>query len=128
MAHDNALQDKVRTGPVAKTKRVLLEMQKHFLSICDWIKKNSERSERNVTLFNLLVASSQYLQITAENVDGHGSVLALATRSLYELNLRVRYILRANENLRLWLAEGVTDKTEMLEGLLTLDTVSDMKQ
>lgn len=66
-----------------------------------------------------------YLHVAVTNLQSHGSVLALCTRNLYELNLRVRYVLSSDQNMQAWQVEAAIDKMQTLEGILQLDTVSD---
>lgn len=126
MAGDKKLGDLVCIGTNKDVGHNLKQMEGEFLSICDWIRSNSPRNERNVTLFNLLASSAQYLGVASASLESHVSILALATRSLYELNLRTRSVILSEENMRQWHSEAVTDKIQVLEGLLELDTVNDM--
>jgi hypothetical protein len=126
MVSEMRLGDIVSTGTNTDVGQNLKQMECGFLSVCDWIKNNRPRNEQNVTLFNLLASSAQYLGLASENLESHASVLALATRSLYEVNLRTRSVLISEENMRQWHSEAVTDKIQVLEGLLELDTVNDM--
>lgn len=126
MAGDKKLGDIVCIGTNKDVGHNLKQMEGEFLSICDWIRSNSPRNERNVTLFNLLASSAQYLGVASASLESHVSILALATRSLYEINLRTRSVILSEENMRQWHSEAVTDKIQVLEGLLELDTVNDM--
>ena len=126
MAGAQKLGDIVCIGTNKDVGHNLKQMEVAFLSVCDWIRSNSPRDERNVVLFNLLASSAQYLGIASANLESHVSVLALATRCLYELNLRTRAVILSEENLNQWCSEAVTDKVQVLEGLLELETVHDM--
>ena len=126
MTDDTRLGDIVRTGTVVDVEHRLKQMEGGFLSVCDWIRNNCPRDERNVTLFNLLASSTQYLGLASANLESHASILALATRSLYEINLRTRSVILSEENLRQWQSEVLTDKIQVIEGLLELDTVNTM--
>jgi uncharacterized small protein (DUF1192 family) len=101
-------------------------MENLFLSVRDWIEKNNHRDAQRVILQNLLSSSAQYLRVAADNLGTHISVLALATRSLYELNVRTRAILTLSDQIDNWQSEAVTDKIQTLEGLLTLQTTNEM--
>ena len=126
MTSEKKLGDIVRTGTNKDVEHCLKQMECGFLSVCDWIRSNSPRNEQNVTLWNLLASSAQYLGLASANLENHASVLALATRSLYEINLRTRSVILSEENMRQWHSEALTDKIQVLEGLLGLDTVNDM--
>ena len=125
---EQTLGDRTRIGTVAEVHRMLVAIHQHFRNVCGWITTHVERTERTLTLFNLLSAASDCLQVAAHNIEAHASVLALATRSLYELNLRTRHVLESDDNIRLWHAEAVTDKIQLLEGLLQLRTPGETAQ
>lgn len=126
MADDKKLGDIVSIGTNKDVGHNLKQMEGAFQSVCDWIRSNSPRNERNVTLFNLLASSAQYLGVASASLESHVSILALATRSLYEINLRTRSVILSEENMRQWHSEAVTDKIQVLEGLLELETVHEM--
>lgn len=126
MANDQALGKFVSLKNVEDVKKAFTQMESRFLSVCSWIKSNRPRDERSVTLLNLLSSSAQYLRVASDNLEAHISIVALVTRSLYELNVRVRAILSSDEHLQNWLSEALTDKIQTLEGLMELNTVHDM--
>lgn len=101
-------------------------MAEGFTSAAEWISKNVQRTNESLALFNLLTASTSYLRVASENIEAHISVLAMVTRSLYEINLQVRDILRSPEGIQRWHAESIADKIQTLEGILELNTVRDM--
>jgi hypothetical protein len=114
--------DLVRPGTSDAVTQRLGDVRSHFLRVCQWITENRERTQHNVTLYNLLSASSSYLGIAAEMTDLHPSVLALCTRSVYELNLRARLVLSSPDRMSEWEAEAAVDKIQVLEGILQLKT------
>lgn len=122
---DRSLREVTRFGTNQDVYVTLSSMAEHFSKVCAWITENQKRTEKSLILFNLLSSSAQYLNVAAINLQNHGSVLALSTRSLYELNLRVRYVLSSDQNMQAWQAEAAVDKIQALEGILQLDTVSD---
>uniref|UniRef100_B8HUC7 Uncharacterized protein n=1 Tax=Cyanothece sp. (strain PCC 7425 / ATCC 29141) TaxID=395961 RepID=B8HUC7_CYAP4 len=122
---DRSLSEITRLGTRQDVQIRLSSMSNHFLKVCTWITENYKRTERSVTLFNLLSSSSAYLHVAATNLENHGSVLALCTRNLYELNLRVRHVLSSEQNMQSWQAEAFADKIQVLEGILQLETLSD---
>ena len=54
------------------------------------------------------------------SLNGHISVLALSTRSIYEVNIRIRSLLEHPDEMAKWQSEAVTDKVQILEGFLLL--------
>ena len=119
------LRDRIEIGDLTTVQRTLAAMHRHFCRTCQWITDHVERTEQNVVLFNLLSATSAYLGIAAHNLQTHASVLALAARSLYELNVRSQHILGSDDRINQWLSEALRDKIELLEGVLHLDSASE---
>lgn len=93
--------------------------------IIRWIEKSTDRTEQRVVLCNLLIATADYLEITKSSLNSHISVLALSTRSIYEINVRIRSLIENQENLGKWQSEAVTDKVQVLEGILLLANESE---
>lgn len=85
-----------------------------------WIEKNIDRTERRVVLCNLLIATADYLELTKFSLNSHISAIAISTRSIYEINVRLRSLIADQENLRKWQSEAVTDKVQTLDGILLL--------
>lgn len=92
-----------------------------------WINENVQRSVKSVALMNLLTAISDYIKVTRDSLNSHISILATSTRSIYELNVRVRTVLLNENELKNWFSEAVTDKVQILEGILTLGLKSESK-
>lgn len=125
MANNIRLGDRTRVGTVRETVLTFQQMAERFESAGVWISENVERTDEALTLFNLLVASAGYLKVVAENINKHISVIALGTRNLYEINLQTRDVISSVTGLRRWHGEAITDKIQILEGVLELTTVSD---
>lgn len=122
------LGNHVRIGTVRETQDTMFAMYQHFYNVCEWVTKNRPRTEINLTLYSILSASPAYLKVAAQNIGNHVSVLALATRSLYELDLRVRHILASPENMNAWQSEAVEDKIQVLQGILGIETTKENEQ
>ena len=60
------------------------------------------------------------LHFAAVGTEQHVSILALATRSVYELDLRARHVLASSENMVAWQSEAVLDQIEIYESLLRI--------
>ena len=125
MANDIRLGDRIRVGTVRETVCTFQQMAEQFESAGVWISENIERTDEAFTLFNLLVASAGYLKVVAENINKHISVIALGARNLYEINLQTRDIIGSVAGFRRWHGEWITDRIQILEGVLELATVSD---
>ena len=90
-----------------------------------WISGNVERTDESLVLKNILVSATGYLNLGADNIRGHISVIAIVTRSLYELNLQTRDVIGSSAGLARWNGEAATDKMQVLEGIMELETVGD---
>ena len=96
------LGDLVEIGDLPEVQRVLVLLHEHFRQTCQWIIANKQRTERTLVLFNILSAASVHLHVAAHNLQSNASVHALATRSLFELNLRARHLLASEDNVQRW--------------------------
>ena len=85
-----------------------------------WHEKNKERSEKSALLLNLLSAVADYLEVACDCFDKHISIIAMATRNQYELNLRIRSLLKDEEGIKAWKSEAITDGIQAHEGFLDL--------
>jgi hypothetical protein len=117
---EERLTDRVRIADQEQVTATLRSRETHFRGVCEWIGANVERTAEAAILHRILWGAANYLHIAAENVDDHASILALATRNLYELRLRVEYMIADTEKFIEWQAEAATDKIEVLEGILEL--------
>ncbi len=84
----------------------------------NWIEEHHPRDERRVLLCNLLRAPLSYIDLYALNLSGQLPVLAFCTRSVFELDVRVRHVLLCPNNLEKWLSEAAQDHAELLEATI----------
>ncbi|MFQ1894831.1 hypothetical protein ACK36D_15530 [Aeromonas veronii] len=96
--------------------------------IVSWITNNIDRANNSLILTNLLSSTSSYLNLLKIISFEHISLLALSTRNIYELNVRTRAVIELPEELNKWQSEAVTDKLQIIEGILTLTTESSCSQ
>ena len=118
------LKDHVVEGNTLELKKSIDKIIKKSQFICRWINKNLPRTERSVLLVNILNSVCDYLEVTKLSINQHISVLALSTRSIYELNVRLRTLTNDDEQKK-WASEAVTDKVQTLEGILSLGSESE---
>jgi hypothetical protein len=100
----------------------LKEMAEHFRQTCEWIDSNINRTIESAILNNLLRGVSSYLELAANNLTTHISALGVAVRGLYEIQLRTQLVILHPEELTRWQTEAVSDKIQMLDGLLGIST------
>jgi hypothetical protein len=83
-------------------------------SACDWIKKNKTRNSETLVAFNFLACSVTYLEIVRNSLPAPVQVLALCTRSAYELYLIARKVLSDKDEIARWLDETASDNLVMM--------------
>ncbi len=115
------LKDYVRYSSQEALAEAFRQLADSSRRINQWIDKNLPRTERRILFVNLLASSADYLEISTQSSSMHISVLALSTRSLYEMNLRLRTMLEDESEIGKWASELVTDKVEVFKGILELD-------
>lgn len=114
------LRDYVIESNQIELKKNVEKIIKNSRFIIRWIDANVSRTEKRVTLVNLLSSTSDYLELMKCSLDSHISVLALCTRSVYEINIRIRSLIEHQDEMAKWQSEAVTDKVQTLEGVLSL--------
>ena len=97
------------------------EMVDSLKQAINWAQTNCEQSNKNKIFVNLLQASAGYLEMSAKSVKGPVPHAALATRSLFELNLTTRYMLSRPHGVRRWSSEHITDYIHILKGAISLN-------
>jgi hypothetical protein len=125
---DRRLKDIVQHGTSEDVAAHLSAIRETFIRVAEWVRKNKPRDERNLVLFNLLTAVVPYVALAEQHRHGPAQVLALCARSLYELRLRLRQMLRSPEALDRWLRELATDRIDLLEGYLELSPDAPQEQ
>jgi hypothetical protein len=128
MQSEKPIKDHVIHGSFDDLLSSLKDMQRKFEEVYEWVELSVERNNKTLPVFNLFSSVIQYLKVLSLSVGQHVSVLALSTRSLYELNLTLRSVIGSQEGLDLWCSELVTDKIQAIEGLLEIKTVSHMTE
>lgn len=103
------LRDYVVEGNQCDVENRLGKMIENITQITSWINDNIERTVKRVVLVNLLSSTSDYLKLMKSSLKSHISVMALSTRSIYEINIRIRSILELDDEIDKWQSEAVTD-------------------
>ncbi len=83
--------------------------------LCTWIKSNKPRNDDSLTPFNFVACSVTYLEITRNAIPAPIQVVALCTRSVYELYLLARKVLPDAQERRRWLDETASDNVAVME-------------
>jgi hypothetical protein len=119
------LKDYVVESNQAELKNNLDKIIKKCRFINRWIEKNIHKTDKKIILYNLLRSTADYLELAKSSLNSHISALALSTRSIYEINVRIRSLIEIQEDIKKWQSEAVTDKVQVLEGVLLLASGSE---
>lgn len=117
---EKRLKDVVEYADVNSVSESLNRISCKLRELAEWAVSNIERSLKSVLVINICNSTADYVFIASQNASNHISITALATRSVYELNLRLRHILLNEDNLSLWQTEFAVDKIEFLDGFCKL--------
>ncbi|GIC79360.1 DUF5677 domain-containing protein [Moritella sp. F3] len=120
MVNEKKLSDIVQNGTLEDIEKKLRELQLETVELHNFIIQNNSGDEVDVVLVNLLIAQSEFIEICGTNIHKNISVIALGTRSLYELLVRIKTIISNSEQVKKWSSEAITDNIQILEGILTL--------
>ncbi|MBK5396352.1 hypothetical protein JFU47_06410 [Pseudomonas sp. TH39(2020)] len=126
MNNDTPIKDYTSSGNEDDLRQALETLQDKIILIMDWVDSNCIRTNESAALLNLLSSTSQCVNVFHTSIGNHISILALAVRNLYEINLISRTVLQSEENLNKWISEAITDNIQVLEGILGIHTTSDL--
>jgi hypothetical protein len=84
-----------------------------------WYEKNKDRTEKSVLFLNILDSVADYLEVANDCFGKHISILAMATRNQYELNVRITALIQDENELTLWQSEAITDGIQCLLACLS---------
>jgi hypothetical protein len=97
---------------------ILLTLANRCDALTNAIEKRLARSDRTVALANFSAyVGGELRQISSffpSNVPG----LAWCARSMFEINLTVRFVLQSEENFRSWLGQALRDEKDFIEGVM----------
>ncbi|RYZ88422.1 MAG: hypothetical protein EOP06_10970, partial [Proteobacteria bacterium] len=116
MYNDSPIKDYITPGDEDSLRLALERIEDKILTIMDWVESNHERSDESIVFLNLLSSTSQYVNVFHTAIGNHISILALAIRNLYELNLVSRSVMKSKAGLEAWNSEAIADKIQVLEG------------
>jgi hypothetical protein len=114
------LHDIVTFGNFSEIKKGITSNMSMVEKLADFIRKNLDRTERNYVLYCILGKVKSYLYTLVRSLEGPTEQLAFISRSFFELNLIVRYVLMNEENLKRFVAESAVDRIEVYKGILEL--------
>jgi hypothetical protein len=113
-------RDIVRFGSYDEVIGNIKAIHDAMLSVGNRIETLLERNNRNVVLENLLQSSVNNLDTLISLKPEQNTIIAWATRNLYELNLITRFVLESEDQMNQWIAQSAKDEIELWEGFITL--------
>jgi uncharacterized protein DUF5677 len=115
------LGDHVRSGSPDDQSAALKSLISELRARATELATKVPRSDASVARQRLLSSAADTVDLVArDSVDAPIAVIALATRNVFEINLRARYIEQSDANLRDWISEALLDRIQLYEGMLTL--------
>jgi len=90
------------------------------LENCERSIKEGPRTDWTVVLANILDSTRFYVAVESEHRDQPIQITAWCMRGVYELNVRLRYTLESDQNMREWISERATDELELVDAILKI--------
>ncbi|EJM74049.1 DUF5677 domain-containing protein [Pseudomonas sp. GM60] len=128
MQSDKSLNDYMVEGNENQLKTAIQDMHRKFIIVSEWIAENTEHTNDNLVFLNLFRSTIDYIEVLNTSINQHISILGLATRSLYELNLQLRLALKDPAYIQAWCSEVITDKIQIYEGILGIQSTTETTQ
>jgi hypothetical protein len=117
---EKQVRDVVKFGSVEDVEANLVKIKTTAEQLLSRMRTELPRTERNFVLYNLLSHTTDQVNRLRTALADSTPVLAWVARSLFELNLVVRYILSSNERLEKFTTEAFVDQIQIYEGFLHL--------
>lgn len=110
------VKDFMKSVSSSERNKIIEKYIYKFRHVVRWYEKNKKRTDESATLLNCLAAVADYLDVANHSFDKHISILAMATRNIYELKLRIATIIESQEEMEKWKSEAITDGIETYTG------------
>ena len=113
---------KAVVGDAAAEAQAIQMLAVALAESANWFASASPQTVDSRALSLLCRSASHSVSLATLNApDPPLEVLALAARNCLELLVRLKHVLTSKANMMAWLREGVTDKLQVYEGVLSLD-------
>ncbi|MEM8207779.1 DUF5677 domain-containing protein [Morganella morganii] len=121
---EKTLGEFVKHGSIKNVKKNVLKIDlnyKRLVQFCSGA-ENIERTNKNVALTNIAKGIHRSLNLLANNLsdDYDITLIALCTRNLFELNIRLRSIIEDESSLNTWMSEMVMDEKQIIDAISTI--------
>lgn len=84
----------------------------------EFAQSDAQTTDHKRVLYNMLVKARIYLLFLIESLEHATELMAFVTRSLFELNILSKYVLKGEKNLERFLMANVADERDISQGIL----------
>lgn len=118
MNPNKKIRDLCVVGTPAQLAMALESLRDSALRAGDWLRTNAPETDERLALHSLLGGIPPLIPLLEAGNDLQ--MLAFASRNIFEINLRVRYVLLSEAKVSQWLAESYTDSIQVIDSILSL--------
>lgn len=121
---EKTLREFVKHDSIKNIKKKILKIDSNYKRLIQFClgSQNIERTNKNIALTNIAKGTHNSLILLANNLsdDYDITLVALCTRNLFELNIRLRSIVKDENSLNTWISEMVMDENQILDSISTI--------
>ncbi|EEB2676315.1 hypothetical protein FVC01_22555, partial [Salmonella enterica] len=121
---EKSLREFVKQDSIKNIQKNILKIDANYKRLIQFCSgsQNIERTNKNVALTNIAKGTHRSLSLLAKNLsdDYDITLVALCTRNLFELNIRLRSIIKHENSLNTWMSEMVMDENQILDAISTI--------
>lgn len=121
---EKTLREFVKHDTIKNVQKNILKIDSNYKRLIHFCSgsKNIERTNKNVALTNIAKGTQRSLGLLVNNLsdDYDITLVALCTRNLFELNIRLRSIIKDENSLNTWMSEMVMDENQILDAISTI--------
>ena len=121
---NKTIRDFVQINSFKNVQKNILKIDSNYKRLIQFCSgsENIERTNKNVALANIAKGTHRSLSLLANNVSDNYDItlVALCTRNLFELNIRLKSIIKDENSLNTWMSEMVMDENQILDAISTI--------
>lgn len=121
---ERSLREFVKHDSIKNIQKNILKIDSNYKRLIQFCSGtlNIERTNKNLALINIALGTHRSLSLLANNLsdDYDITLVALCTRNLFELNIRLRSIIKSENSLNTWMSEMVMDENQILDTVSTI--------
>ncbi|MGK3126018.1 DUF5677 domain-containing protein [Candidatus Pantoea formicae] len=121
---EKTLRELVKHDSIKNVQKNILKIDSNYKRLIQFCtgSRNIERTNKNIAINNIAKGTHRSLSLLANNLsdDYDITLVALCTRNLFELNIRLRSIVKDESSLNTWMSEMVMDENQILDAISTI--------